>query len=162
MLHMCQLFQSMKKFITHVEKFSEESRTVSKLVWIWLEGAERGDFLRVYGVWGGCVGGRVKHPSCGQLLYTLNFPWAPKEWAAGLSNQFFPDVGHREQRSGGAWKLSSNIKNGARSFMLHLYFQIIPSCCWTLIVPQPRKDLPFTDPTTFFLTLVSPSSIPSS
>lgn len=56
MLHMYQLFQSMKKFITHVEKFSEESRAVSKLVWIWLEGAERGDFLRVYGVWGGCGG----------------------------------------------------------------------------------------------------------
>ena len=32
MLHMYQLFQSMKNFITHVERFSEESRAVSKLV----------------------------------------------------------------------------------------------------------------------------------
>lgn len=98
MLHMYQLFQSMKKFITHVEKFSEESRAVSKLVWIWLEGAERGDFLRVYGVWGGCRGAGSSIPPMDRLLYTLNFPWAPKEWAAGLSNQFSQmwDTGSKE------------------------------------------------------------------
>lgn len=87
MLHMYQLFQCMKKFAAYIKKLSGESRAGSKLIWIWLEGAEKGDFLRVYGGWEWMgPGWMVLHMDW--VLHSLNFPLTPKEQAPGLSYQF--------------------------------------------------------------------------
>lgn len=146
----------MKDFITHVEKFSEESRPVSKLVWIWLEGAERGDFLRVYGVWDGCVGVGSSVPCMDRLcILWTSHGHQRSEQLGFLIN--FPRCG--TQRAKKWWGLKAVIKYQKMEPdpLCYTYiFRSFPLVVGTPTVPQPWKDLQFTDPTTFFLALVSP------
>lgn len=81
--------ESMKRFITHIMKLFRKNRAGSMLIWIWLEGAEKGDCLRF--LWWLRVGvepGRI-FLHMGWVLHYLNFPLVLKEWAPRLSYQFF-------------------------------------------------------------------------